>query len=119
MEKLTTLSKLLIAGILVGSSLTAWRTYGVRTPQAQKFAAAPAALAKPEGSAKRAPLPNKPLSGRPLRVALSQWPGHMPLVVAAGGLTTQPGSPAHAAGLDLEIVFIEDAPSKNKALQSG
>jgi len=58
-----------------------------------------------------------PIPGRhPLKVALSQWPGHLALVVGNGGLTTQPGSLAAAEGLNLEIVFIEDAPSKNKAL---
>ncbi|HET6149408.1 MAG TPA: phosphate ABC transporter substrate-binding/OmpA family protein [Polyangia bacterium] len=60
-----------------------------------------------------APPPRK----RPLTVALSQWPGHLALVVGNGGLTTQLGSAAAAAGLDLQVVFIEDAPSKNKALQ--
>ena len=54
---------------------------------------------------------------RDVTVALSQWPGHMALVVGNGGLTTQPGSAAAAEGLDLKIVFIEDAPSKNKALR--
>ena len=34
-------------------------------------------------------------------------------------MKTQPGSPAAKLGLDLEIVFIEDAPSKNKALEKG
>jgi outer membrane protein OmpA-like peptidoglycan-associated protein len=43
----------------------------------------------------------------------------MALLLAAGGLTTQPGSPAQKLDLDLEIVFIEDAPSKNAALQKG
>ena len=38
---------------------------------------------------------------------------------ATAGLTTQPGSAAAAEGLNLKIVFIEDAPSKNKALQEG
>jgi outer membrane protein OmpA-like peptidoglycan-associated protein/ABC-type nitrate/sulfonate/bicarbonate transport system substrate-binding protein len=52
-------------------------------------------------------------------VALSQWPGHLALVVGNGGLTTQPGSAAAAQGLDLTISFIEDAPSKNKALVEG
>ena len=52
-------------------------------------------------------------------VALSEWPGHMALVLGNGGLTTQPGSAAAQAGLDLRIVFIEDAPSKNKALSEG
>jgi NitT/TauT family transport system substrate-binding protein len=52
-------------------------------------------------------------------VAMDQWPGFMPLVLANGGLTTQPGSAAAAEGLDLRIDFIEDAPKKNKALQDG
>jgi outer membrane protein OmpA-like peptidoglycan-associated protein len=56
---------------------------------------------------------------RAVNVALSQWPGHLALVVGNGGLTTQPGSAAAAAGLDLTITFIEDAPSKNKALIDG
>jgi outer membrane protein OmpA-like peptidoglycan-associated protein/ABC-type nitrate/sulfonate/bicarbonate transport system substrate-binding protein len=56
---------------------------------------------------------------RAVTVALSQWPGHLALVVGNGGLTTQPGSAAAAEGLDLKVVFIEDAPSKNKALQEG
>ena len=56
---------------------------------------------------------------RDVTVALSQWPGHLALVVGNGGLTTQAGSAAAAEGLDLKIVFIEDAPSKNKALQEG
>ena len=43
----------------------------------------------------------------------------MPFVIAAGGLTTQPGSVAAKLGLNLEVVFIEDAAGKNKALQNG
>jgi outer membrane protein OmpA-like peptidoglycan-associated protein/ABC-type nitrate/sulfonate/bicarbonate transport system substrate-binding protein len=43
----------------------------------------------------------------------------MALVVGNGGLTTQPGSAAANLGFDLKIVFIEDAPAKNKALQTG
>ena len=67
-----------------------------------------------------APRPPAPTPRRhALTVALSQWPGHLALVVGNGGLTTQLGSAAAAAGLDLEVVFIEDAPSKNKALQDG
>jgi hypothetical protein len=54
-----------------------------------------------------------------VKVALSQWPGHMALVLGNGGLTTQPGSAAANEGLDMTITFIEDAPSKNKALQNG
>jgi outer membrane protein OmpA-like peptidoglycan-associated protein/ABC-type nitrate/sulfonate/bicarbonate transport system substrate-binding protein len=62
-----------------------------------------------------APTPGR----RTVTVALSQWPGHLALVVGNGGLTTQPGSAAAAEGLDLKVVFIEDAPSKNKALIEG
>lgn len=65
------------------------------------------------------PPPHTTLQGRPVRVGLSQWPGHLALVVGAGGLTTQPGSVAAAAGLQLEIEFLEDAASKNRALATG
>jgi len=124
MERLTTLSKLMIGAILFGSAVTAVRTYGKRPEElAPDPAKAPAVASvasvtavalgtTPHPSTKRTP-------GHPLRVAISQWPGHMPLVIAAGGLKTMPGSPAAAEGLDLEIVFIEDAPAKNKALQDG
>lgn len=128
MQKLTTLSKLLIAGILVGSGLTAYRTYGgmlhagvekTALPTASAvLASQPAALL-----AAPAPAPDSAKAGvaekRPVRIALSQWPGHMGFVIGAGGLKTQPGSIADKEGLDLEVVFIEDAPSKNKALQTG
>jgi NitT/TauT family transport system substrate-binding protein len=116
MEKLTTLSKVMIAAITLGCALTAYRTYrglfSSAGPESVALAARP-----PAASAAAAKLPPKP--ARQLRVAVSQWPGHMPLVVAAGGIETQPGSPAAHEGLDLEIVFIEDAPSKNKALAQG
>jgi outer membrane protein OmpA-like peptidoglycan-associated protein/ABC-type nitrate/sulfonate/bicarbonate transport system substrate-binding protein len=104
MDKLTGLSKFLIAAILVGSAATAVRTYGART------------LRPAETPQKPRP---KTIGNRPVRVGISQWPGHMALVVGAGGLTTQPGSAAAAENLNLEIVFIEDAPTKNKALQTG
>lgn len=128
MEKLTTLSKLLIIGILLGSGVTAYHTYGgmlrgvasVKLPRAVAEARSqPAALLPHPAAAPLAPAQPAPLKDRPVRVALSQWPGHMALVLAAGGLRTQPGSIADKAGLDLEVVFIEDAPSKNKALQEG
>jgi NitT/TauT family transport system substrate-binding protein len=128
MQKLTALSKLLITGILVGSGVQAYRTYGgmlqanAEPPRTQPVAGALAAVpplhAAAPGTASSAAKP-VPLKDRPLRVALSQWPGHMALVVGAGGLRTQPGSLAAKEGLDVEIVFIEDAPSKNKALQNG
>src|SRR5882724_11280151 len=66
----------------------------------------------PVAAASPTPAPEK----KSVTVALSQWPGHLALVVGNGGLTTQPGSAAALAGLDLTITFIEDAPSKNKAL---
>lgn len=97
--------------------------------------AAPRATAQPTGSAPTgsvpagndragtkppaAPAPYTTLDSRPVRVGLSQWPGHLALVVGAGGLTTQPGSIAAKAGLNLEIKFLEDAPTKNKALATG
>jgi outer membrane protein OmpA-like peptidoglycan-associated protein/ABC-type nitrate/sulfonate/bicarbonate transport system substrate-binding protein len=79
----------------------------------------PAAIARPlEASPPPATTPER--AGRhDVTVALSQWPGHLALVVGNGGLTTQAGSAAAAEELDLKIVFIEDAPSKNKALQEG
>ncbi|HMJ54604.1 MAG TPA: phosphate ABC transporter substrate-binding/OmpA family protein [Polyangiaceae bacterium] len=106
MEKLTPASKFLIAAIVLGSGATAFRTYGARMksappPDIPARAAAPVVV------------------NRPIRVAISQWPGHMALVVGAGGLKTQPASPAAAENLDLEIVFLEDAATKNKALQTG
>jgi outer membrane protein OmpA-like peptidoglycan-associated protein/ABC-type nitrate/sulfonate/bicarbonate transport system substrate-binding protein len=123
MQKLTPLSRLLIVAILIGSGVTAYRTYGGKLQASAEPAAATAmddsaAAAKASSRLAVGPKP-PPLVDRPVRVALSQWPGHMALVVGAGGLKTQPGSIAAKLGLELEIVFIEDAPSKNKALQSG
>lgn len=129
MQKLTTLSKLLIAGILVGSSITAYRTYGGMLQANAQAAALPKTVVAlgPQPAAllpyaAAAPLPSAQpvaLKDRPLRVALSQWPGHMALVLGAGGLRTQPGSIADKAGLDVEIRFLEDPLSKNNALLSG
>ncbi len=127
MQKLTTLSKLMLAAIAVGSTFGAVHTYGKSGPLAARSPAmsAPSPLgasAPPApssgGMAKLSP-PLAPLGHRPVRVALSQWPGHMALLVGAGGLKTQPGSIAAEEGLDLEIQFIEDAPSKNEALRKG
>jgi outer membrane protein OmpA-like peptidoglycan-associated protein/ABC-type nitrate/sulfonate/bicarbonate transport system substrate-binding protein len=56
---------------------------------------------------------------RTLKVALSEWPGHMPMVIGNGGLTTQPGSAAAEQGISIDVVFIEDPIKKNAALQSG
>jgi outer membrane protein OmpA-like peptidoglycan-associated protein len=126
MGKLTPLSKGMIALILGGSGVAAYHTYGGYFPSVTGETQQPAASATPEATAKSSgaaatPGPKQPgpFPKRPVRVALSQWPGHMALLVAAGGLKTQPGSPADKLGLDLEIVFIEDAPSKNRALEKG
>ena len=138
MEPLTPFAKGLIAAIGVGTVWAAVRTYGSASgePDAnRRVAAEPVATqrneaaltAQPQGalvlpatSASKSPaLSVAGIDSRPIRVALSQWPGHMALVVGAGGLTTQPGSPAAAEGLNLEIQFIEDAASKNKALAAG
>ena len=124
MEKLTPTTQVLLAAIAVGSAFGAVRTYGHRglraaepeqakTEQVAPVASLSAATAS-SGKALEAPL-----AGRPIRVGLSQWPGHMALLVGAGGLKTQPGSIAAEEGLDLEIQFIEDAPSKNDALRKG
>jgi outer membrane protein OmpA-like peptidoglycan-associated protein len=130
---LTRWSKLLIAIISVGTGISAVLTHG---PRLQALAAHASeargervsppvvnAAAPVRAETTLAPGSSAPASPRAprhtLRVAVSQWPGHMALLVGSGGLTTQPGSIAAEEGLDLEIVFIEDAPSKNKALQTG
>jgi outer membrane protein OmpA-like peptidoglycan-associated protein/ABC-type nitrate/sulfonate/bicarbonate transport system substrate-binding protein len=116
MPRLTSLSKLLIAVILVGAASSAIYTRRDRVRELIRAAAASDTAAS--GERGQGALPTvAPLPGnRPVTVAVSQWPGHMAVVVGAGGLSTQPGSAAAAEGLDLRIVFIEDAPSKNKAL---
>ena len=115
MDKLTSISKVMIVAILIGSGITAYRTHrGLFSATPEHSTAAPSSSAPAVAAVESAAAPE-----RPLRIAVSQWPGHMPLVVAAGGIKTQPGSPAAREGLDFEIVFIEDAPSKNKALQQG
>ena len=88
-------------------------------PEAPAPAVAARVEVKPAGAAPVAVSAAVRPGRRDVTVALSQWPGHMALVVGNGGLTTQPGSAAAAEGLDLKIVFIEDAPSKNKALLDG
>ena len=131
MQKLTTLSKVMLAVIAVGSTFGAVRTYGKNGQLAARpsplgplasaaaLSAASASAPPSSGGAAKAAAPLAPLGDRPVRVALSQWPGHMALLVGAGGLKTQPGSIAAEEGLNLEIQFIEDAPSKNEALRKG
>src|SRR5262245_40038765 len=107
MEKLTPLAKGLIAAIAAGSLWAAAHTYRAGSAtiggqlaqepaiEARQEALEPAIVAatKAPAAASEAKAPPA-LGSRPVRVALSQWPGHMALVVGAGGLTTQPGSPA-------------------------
>ncbi len=93
---------------------------GQARPSSADPAIAPAtASGKENERASLVPPPHLSIDDRPVRVALSQWPGHLALVVGAGGLVTQPGSAAAEAGLNLQIEFIEDAASKNKALATG
>ncbi len=72
-----------------------------------------------EGPTDATPTPGPSGEKTTYKVALSEWPGHMALVVGNGGLKTQPGSAAAAQGINLEIVFIEDPVKKNVALQTG
>src|SRR4051812_33976210 len=105
--KMTPLAKGLLAVIVIGSAgvgiYRRWDRLGLGAP------GKPGATAE----ATPAPAPVHARSGK-VKVGLSQWPGHMALVVGNGGLTTQPGSAAAAEGLQMEIVFLEDATSKNK-----
>jgi outer membrane protein OmpA-like peptidoglycan-associated protein/ABC-type nitrate/sulfonate/bicarbonate transport system substrate-binding protein len=101
--RLTTLSKVLTTVIVLGASgFVPAAAADKPTPPAAGTASAPAARGK-----------------RTYKVALATWPGHMPLVIGNGGLTTQPGSAAAAEGIDLQIVFIEEPLKKNAALQAG
>ncbi len=127
MQKLTPWSKLMLTVIAFGSTAGAVHTYGSSTPHvaaakpssaAATVHPAAAAPAAPSGSAPGHRLPPRP-PNQLVRVAISQWPGHVALLVGAGGLKTQPGSIAAGEGLNLEIRFIEDAPSKNEALRKG
>jgi outer membrane protein OmpA-like peptidoglycan-associated protein/ABC-type nitrate/sulfonate/bicarbonate transport system substrate-binding protein len=137
MEPLTPFAKGLILVIGAGTVWAAVHTYGgasdpegskrvgaepesaQRTESASPTTPAAAASAPPGLAPRPGSLAVANIDTRPVRVALSQWPGHMAFVVGAGGLTTQPGSPAAAEGLNLELQFIEDAASKNKALAAG
>jgi outer membrane protein OmpA-like peptidoglycan-associated protein/ABC-type nitrate/sulfonate/bicarbonate transport system substrate-binding protein len=123
MGKLTGLSKILIAFIALGATLAAIRTYSGRftaKPAAEQAAASTVVVtqtlaARPSSAATRLAA----IDSRPLRVAIATWPGHMPLVLGNGGLTTRPGSAAEAEGLNIEIALIDDPATKNKGLQSG
>ena len=126
MAKLNGTSKFLLVAIVVGS--TAAAAYTRRDRLVGKVETRVATTTRPESRlllpSPEPPAPatvelKRPAGKRPVRAALSEWPGHMALVLGNGGLRTQPGSAASAEGLDLEIVFIEDAPKKNGALADG
>jgi outer membrane protein OmpA-like peptidoglycan-associated protein/ABC-type nitrate/sulfonate/bicarbonate transport system substrate-binding protein len=119
MGRLTTLSRLLIAVILLGAAAAA--LYKRKGPLAILTGSSPAVSPGASGSDNTTIGPvAAPVGGkRPVTVVINQWPGLMPLVVGAGGLTTQPGSAAEAEGLDLRFLLVEDAPTKNKLLREG
>jgi len=127
MSRLTPLSKTMIVTFLLASAAAAgytrrgWLGTVARIKVEVAGPASPAATSGSAPAEARAPIPvTTPLPGRrTVTVALSQWPGHLALVVGNGGLTTQAQSAAAAEGLDLKIVFIEDAPKKNQALREG
>ena len=75
--------------------------------------------AGPDTADEAGAVPAGPREGGLVIAAVSEWPGHMALLVGNGGLATQPGSAAAALGLNLRVVFIEDAAKKNRALQRG
>jgi len=123
MQKLTPISRSLIVLIGLGTLLAAFNTYVLkRPPAAEPSSERPLGVVQTQTLAA---LPLTPsarwaaLDRRAIRVALATWPGHMPLVLGNGGLTTQPGSAAAAQGLNLEISLIDDPGAKNQGLQSG
>jgi NitT/TauT family transport system substrate-binding protein len=111
--KLTGLSKFLIAFIVAGAGGVAAYKHRDRL-----LGIGPSASGeKPSEAVKPFPVPKR--DDGELIVALSEWPGHMALVIANGGRTTQPGSPVAEMGVKLKIIFIEDAAKKNQALING
>jgi len=122
MQKLTIWTKSMLAVIAVGSTFGAVHTYGKGVIPPARTATVPSTARSTLPAIASSSAQLQPLSRpgtRPLRVALSQWPGHMALLFGAGGLKTRPDSIAAAEGLELEIRFIEDAPAKNAALRTG
>ena len=116
MTKLTSLSKVLLGLILGGAIVAAIHTYRDHLI-AFLDRNAPVQGKTPAATAPSAPLPER--KAGQVVVALCEWPGHMPLVIGNGGLTTAAGSVAAQEGLDLQITFIDDPVKKHKALQDG
>jgi outer membrane protein OmpA-like peptidoglycan-associated protein/ABC-type nitrate/sulfonate/bicarbonate transport system substrate-binding protein len=132
MKPLTRFNKLLVGTIVLGGMALAYKTYGPHgavwtTPpvESRGGTSAPARARAAAPTVDTAAVDSvavhtvATLDARPVRVGLSQWPGHLALVVGAGGLNTQPQSIAAEEGLNLEIVFLEDAATKNAALKRG
>ena len=115
MTKLTSLSKALIALTVLGAGAAAVYTHRERLLGKNGLSFGPG----PSGPAGVVPFPVPRREEGELIVALSEWPGHMALVVANGGLVTQPGSPASELGAKIKIVFIEDQAKKSQALIDG
>src|SRR5689334_5307465 len=108
MVELTKSSKVLGVLVGIGAVLIAlyWLSAGSRAPavsaaparvQSKTLAATPGAAVSPGAAASpgaASPRPSTartpPPGVRPVRIALATWPGHMPLVIANGGLTTAP-----------------------------
>jgi NitT/TauT family transport system substrate-binding protein len=115
-------AKILIV-LIVGGAAFAGYHFFLRDKLGQKGSTASTPTGTSGGGGSGGASPSGGSSGgggkRTYRVALSAWPGHMPLVVANGGIKTQPGSAIAAEGLDLEVLFIEEPVPKNEALQSG
>jgi outer membrane protein OmpA-like peptidoglycan-associated protein/ABC-type nitrate/sulfonate/bicarbonate transport system substrate-binding protein len=118
MKQLTSTSKALIGLIILASAAAAGYTRRDQLMEVMGLSR-PAARAPTTTLGNNTSAPVLPSGKRPMTVVINQWPGLMPLVVGAGGITTQPGSAADAEGLDLRFVFVEDAPTKNKMLREG
>ncbi|MCG8422755.1 MAG: phosphate ABC transporter substrate-binding/OmpA family protein [Proteobacteria bacterium] len=114
--KLKPAAKILILLILAGAGFAVYQL--VIVDKSGRVADNPDRPTPVPGSGGTAGTVDTP-SGNTYKMALSEWPGHMPMVVGNGGLTTQPGSAAAAERLTLQIVFIEDPIKKNVALQTG
>src|SRR5688572_27139505 len=101
MARLDGPTRALIAGLgictVAMAVFTLWDTSTTPVPAAAPKpvaagAPAPAAAAPSPPAAVAMPPPAARAGRREVTVALSQWPGHLALVVGNGGLTTQAGS---------------------------
>ncbi len=122
MTTLTSTAKALIAVLALGAGVGGYFTHrhrwtgeGRNLASARDTSRAGGHLGLSAGA--RFPVPAR--QDGELIVALSEGPGHMPLVLANGGLVTQPGSAVAAADTRLRLVFIEDQARKVRALADG